>query len=157
MMTLTPNNRSAYERQFGEKNAKTGEWEFSATRLAMLNSLPLVTYAIGVVGASFIGERYGRRIVFVIINSFCLAGIALSYAGKSFDYAMAGRMIIQLHVGGEAWLVPMWMAEVVPAAVRGSSKLTNRSPPFFQDLLADSWSSFQWSVSTLSAMSSQVS
>uniref|UniRef100_A0A8H7KAI1 Major facilitator superfamily (MFS) profile domain-containing protein n=1 Tax=Bionectria ochroleuca TaxID=29856 RepID=A0A8H7KAI1_BIOOC len=111
---------TAYERQFGEKNAKTGEWEFSATRLAMLNSLPLITYAIGVVGASFIGERYGRRIVFVIINSFCLAGIALSYAGKSFDYAMAGRMIIQLHVGGEAWLVPMWMAEVVPAAVRGS-------------------------------------
>ncbi|VUC27305.1 unnamed protein product [Clonostachys rosea] len=111
---------TAYERQFGEKNAKTGEWEFTATRLAMLNSLPLLTYAIGVVGASFIGERYGRRIVFVIINCFCLTGIALSYAGKSFDYAMAGRMIIQLHVGGEAWLVPMWMAEVVPAAVRGS-------------------------------------
>ncbi|CAH0021592.1 unnamed protein product [Clonostachys rhizophaga] len=100
--------------------AMTGEWEFSATRLVMLNSLPLITYAIVVVGASFIGERYGRRIVFVIINSFCLAGIALSYAGKSFDYAMAGRMIIQLRVGGEAWLVPMWMAEVVPAAVRGS-------------------------------------
>ncbi|MCP6379708.1 sugar porter family MFS transporter, partial [Klebsiella pneumoniae] len=83
----------AYERVFGQPNAK-GVYGFTADRLAMLNSLPLLTYAIGVIGASFLGERWGRRVVFWGMNAICLVGIALCYAGRTYAVALVGRMIV---------------------------------------------------------------
>ncbi|KAK7919940.1 general substrate transporter [Apiospora marii] len=111
---------NAYERIFGEYNAKTKKYEFTVDHLAYLNAFPLVAYAFGVIVFSQIGERFGRRAVFYSMNCICIIGVAICYAGRSYAWALTGRIIINLHVGAEAWLVPMWLAEIVPAAVRGS-------------------------------------
>lgn len=73
------------------------------------------------------GERFGRRVVFYGMNCICISGVAICYAGTSYAAALLGRMIINLHIGAEAWLIPMWIAEMVPAAVRGSSKSSSLS------------------------------
>ena len=61
------------------------------------------------------------------MNSICLVGIALCYAGRTYAVALVGRMIVYGHVGAEAWLVVMWLAEILPAAIRGSS-MSNTVP-----------------------------
>ncbi|KAH7026648.1 low-affinity glucose transporter HXT1 [Microdochium trichocladiopsis] len=110
----------AYEEQFGEWNPKKQVWEFTPSRLAYLNSFPLITYALGVFLASFVGERYGRKTVFISMNSICLVGVIVAYTGRNYTEALVGRLVINIHVGMEAWLVPMWTAEIVPSAIRGS-------------------------------------
>ncbi|KAK8112358.1 aldehyde dehydrogenase [Apiospora kogelbergensis] len=112
---------NAYERTFGEYNEKKKTYGFTVDHLAYLNAFPLVAYAIGVIIFSQIGERFGRKAVFYSMNCICIIGVAICYAGRTYAWALAGRMIINLHVGAEAWLVPMWLAEIVPAAVRGSN------------------------------------
>jgi MFS transporter, SP family, sugar:H+ symporter len=69
--------------------------------------------------ASFVGERFGRRVVFVALNSICMVGTAICYSSQTYGQILAGRMIIQMHTGMQAWLVPMFQAEIVPAAIRG--------------------------------------
>ncbi|KAK7978745.1 aldehyde dehydrogenase [Apiospora saccharicola] len=107
-------------RIFGEYNAKTKKSGFTVDHLAYLNAFPLVAYAVGVIAFSQIGERFGRKAVFYSMNCICIIGVAICYVGRSYAWALTGRIIINLHVGAEAWLVPMWLAEIVPAAVRGS-------------------------------------
>lgn len=125
---------AAYERTFGEYNEKKKTYGFTVDHLAYLNAFPLVAYAIGVIIFSQIGERFGRKAVFYSMNCICIIGVAICYAGRTYAWALAGRMIINLHVGAEAWLVPMWLAEIVPAAVRGSSKSNAVETPAYYQL-----------------------
>ncbi|TPX07934.1 uncharacterized protein E0L32_010389 [Thyridium curvatum] len=108
-----------FEKRFGEFDPKTKKYGFSADHLAYFNSFPLILFALGVIVASQIGERFGRKAVLIIMNCICMSGIAVCYTSKTFGQILAGRMIIQMHVGMEAWCVPMFTAEIVPAAVRG--------------------------------------
>jgi len=107
---------------FGTYSESLDSYTIDANRLAFLNSFPLIAYALGVIGATFIGERFGRRIVFFGMNIICSTGVIICYTGRTYALALLGRMIINIHVGAEAYLVPMWLAEIVPAAIRGSSK-----------------------------------
>lgn len=54
------------------------------------------------------------------MNLICIVGCVICITSKSYGQMLAGRMVIYIHVGIEAWLVPMYQAEIVPAAVRGS-------------------------------------
>lgn len=67
-----------------------------------------------------LSERFGRRVVFVLMNSICASGAAVSYTSTTYGQILAGRMILQIHIGMEAALVPIFMGELVPAAVRGT-------------------------------------
>lgn len=70
--------------------------------------------------ASFVGERFGRRIVYILMNIICLCGIAVSYTAKSYGQVLAGRCIVNIYTGMEGWLIPMFTAELVPPPVRGA-------------------------------------
>lgn len=110
----------AFERKFGEFLPAQDRYGFTSSKLAYLNSFPLITYAIGVIVGSLIGERFGRKKLFVGMNFICIAGTVVCLTSKSYGQMLAGRMILYIHVGMEAWLIPMFQAEIVPAAVRGS-------------------------------------
>lgn len=86
----------------------------------MLNSLPLLSYGASLLLAGLIGERYGRRVVYLLMNSICLIGIGVTWSSKSYGQILAGRMIVHGYIGFESWLLPLFLAEMVPAAVRGS-------------------------------------
>jgi MFS family permease len=68
----------------------------------------------------FIGERYGRRLVLVLMQLLCLAGVAVTYTSTTFGQILAGRCLVQAYIGMQEWLVPMLQAELVPASIRGS-------------------------------------
>ncbi|EJT78520.1 hypothetical protein GGTG_03620 [Gaeumannomyces tritici R3-111a-1] len=102
--------------QFGELSPETGKYVLSPDRLAYLNSLPLITYAFGVVLSSRLSERFGRRLVFLLMNSICATGAAVSYTSTTYGQILAGRMVLQVHIGMKAALVPIFMGELAPAA-----------------------------------------
>ncbi|EOD51590.1 putative sugar transporter protein [Neofusicoccum parvum UCRNP2] len=109
-----------FEKQFGTYDPSSGDWEIDATHLAFLNSFPLISYAVAVFIAAHIGERYGRRAVLVLMQLVCLTGVIVTYTSNTFPQILVGRMLVNMHIGMEAWLVPMLQAEIVPAAVRGA-------------------------------------
>lgn len=86
---------------FGERDPATGKSALTPSQLAYLNSIPLITYAVGVVVASQLSERFGRKIVFLLMNSICMSGVAVSYTSTSYGQILAGRMMLQTHIGME--------------------------------------------------------
>lgn len=110
-----------FEKQFGEFNPKTQKYFLSASRLAYLNSFPLIMYGVGIVIGAQMSERWGRRIVVITMNVVCIVGVLVSFFSTTYGQVLGGRLILYLHVGMEGYLVPMYIAEIVPAAIRGSS------------------------------------
>lgn len=49
-----------------------------------------------------------------------IIGIAVSYSATTFGGALAGRVLVQCFVGWDNFLVPMFLAEVSPTALRGA-------------------------------------
>ncbi|KAH8882258.1 low-affinity glucose transporter HXT1 [Thozetella sp. PMI_491] len=109
-----------FVKRFGEQNPTTHAYFISTDRLAYLNSFPLLSNAVGVVVAALISERWGRRIILLSMNCICIGGIFCSLFAQTYAQVLAGRMLIQLHVGMESYLIPMYTAELVPAGIRGS-------------------------------------
>lgn len=85
-----------------------------------MNAIPLVGFAFGILGASLIGEAFGRRLIYVLVLIISIVGIGVSYSASTFGQILAGRILVNISVGMESWLVPMFQAEVVPAQVRGA-------------------------------------
>lgn len=114
------NEYSAFEERFGDYIPAKKAYGFTSNKLAYMNSFPLLIYAIGVIVGAQIGERWGRRLVFILTNIVCMAGTIVVFTAKSYTQLLAGRMMVNFHVGMEAFLIPMFQAEIAPAAVRGS-------------------------------------
>ncbi|KAM0349867.1 hypothetical protein ACHAP4_010222 [Fusarium culmorum] len=110
----------AFQHTFGDVCAPNGVCHISTTNLSLVNSIPYIAYAAALFIASFIGERFGRRIVYILMNIICLCGIAVSYTAKSYGQILAGRCIVNIYTGMEGWLIPMFTAELVPPPVRGA-------------------------------------
>ena len=111
----------AFQHRFGDVcNAKTGVCTIGTSHLSMLNSLPFVPFGISLPIAAIIGNRYGRRIIYILMNVVCLVGAGVTYSAKTYGQILAGRCIINIYTGFEAWLVPLFLAELVNPKIRGA-------------------------------------
>ncbi|KAJ5090801.1 hypothetical protein N7532_009485 [Penicillium argentinense] len=110
----------AYEKRFGTYNPKTKEWGFSTEHLSFLNSLGLPAKCVGALTGLLIAERFGRRISYLGMQIVVIVGIAVSYSATTYGGALAGRIIVQCFVGWDNFLVPMFLAEISPTALRGA-------------------------------------
>ncbi|KAL1897614.1 hypothetical protein Sste5346_003920 [Sporothrix stenoceras] len=112
---------TAFQQRFGNVcNKKTGVCTISTSHLSLLNSIPFILFAASLFIASSIGERFGRRAVYVAMNVVCLIGTGVTYSAKTYGQILAGRCIINIYTGFEAWLVPLFLAELVAAKIRGT-------------------------------------
>ncbi|KXH64672.1 hypothetical protein CNYM01_08201 [Colletotrichum nymphaeae SA-01] len=109
----------SFQQRFGDICNAKGVCRISTTRLSLLNSIPFLAYALGLPFASTIGETFGRRVVYILMNLVCIAGVSVTYTSQSFGQVLADRCIVHIYTGMESWLVPLFIAEVVPAKIRG--------------------------------------
>lgn len=93
--------------------------EITPTKLSLLNSLPRITFGLGILMGGVLGERFGRRPIYVLMLVICIIGTIISYTAKNFTQVVVGRMLNQMYTGMEGWLVPMFQAEIIPAQIRG--------------------------------------
>lgn len=120
---------------FGTYNKAKKEWGFSPQHLSFLNSLGDPAKGLGTIIGFLIGENFGRKPCFICMQFMALAGIAVTYSAKTYAQALAGRMIVQCFVGWEDWLVPMFLAELAPASVRGATVVVYVFGHFFGSLI----------------------
>jgi SP family sugar:H+ symporter-like MFS transporter len=110
----------AYEKRFGSYDPTTDEWGFSAEHLSFLNSLGLPAKCVGALCGLLVAERYGRRISYISMQFIVIIGIAVSYSAENYGAALAGRIVVQLFVGWDNFLAPMFLAEISPTMLRGA-------------------------------------
>lgn len=94
----------------------------SASELANLSSNIVSTFQGGAFFGSafgfFLSERYGRKPI-IVLSAFVFAiGVGLQLAGKLAEQ-YAGRVLTGLGVGASSMILPIYIAECIPAAIRG--------------------------------------
>ncbi|CAK7224707.1 hypothetical protein SBRCBS47491_005641 [Sporothrix bragantina] len=89
-------------------------------KLSILGSIGTPFRAMMLFVALTIAERWGRWIVFVIMQLGTLVGVTLLFTAHSFVQIVCGRVVLTMFSGWHDWLVPMYLAEIVPGPVRGS-------------------------------------
>ncbi|XP_042737262.1 solute carrier family 2, facilitated glucose transporter member 2 [Lagopus leucura] len=95
--------------------------------LTMYWSLSVSMFAVGGMVSSFtvgwIGDRMGRVKAMLVVNVLSIAGnllMGLAKLGPSHILIIAGRAITGLYCGLSSGLVPMYVSEVSPTALRGA-------------------------------------
>ncbi|MHB0730427.1 sugar porter family MFS transporter, partial [Roseomonas mucosa] len=84
----------------------------------------LVGAVLGALGTGWLSERIGRRrTVMVVATVFCLGALASSLARSPLELSLS-RVFLGLAVGGSSQVVPVYIAELAPAARRGRLVIT---------------------------------
>lgn len=87
-----------------------------------------VTVGAAAVSALLAGpscDVFGRKRVLLVASAIFTVGAVIMAAAMEIGMLLAGRIIIGLGVGLAAMAVPMYIAEVAPARVRGKLILVN--------------------------------
>ncbi|KAJ3461155.1 hypothetical protein MRS44_009708 [Fusarium solani] len=112
--------------QFGKYNAETGKYAFDPTHTSIMSSIPFIGKFLGCFIAGPAIERYGHRMVFVILSVISFIGVIMEItaadtgAGSGrFAQFLIGRVIVYISVGLVEVDVTTYLAEIVPAPFRG--------------------------------------
>ena len=85
----------------------------------LITSSLLFGAAFGAVIAGQLADRFGRRRLLMILAAVFLVGAAGTAVAPSIGLMVVARVVLGLAVGGASAVVPMFLAEISPAARRG--------------------------------------
>ncbi|MFC7344166.1 sugar porter family MFS transporter [Saccharopolyspora griseoalba] len=106
------------------------EFELSAQMKELVTSMILVGAIVGALAAGALADRFGRRrVLFAVAVVFALGAIAAAIAPDVGSLILA-RFVLGLSVGGASGMVPVYIAELAPARIRGGLMV------FFQLMVA---------------------
>ncbi|KAJ5692018.1 hypothetical protein N7462_001441 [Penicillium macrosclerotiorum] len=115
----TTQSMTAFTKQFGEYNPKTGEYAIPTYFLSLLNSLNYIGFAVGLVIGSLLSERYGRRWCMFVMSCYALVTATITVTSQTRGQILAARILNYIYVGMELSVVPVYQSEIVPGPVRG--------------------------------------
>ncbi|KAL2018052.1 hypothetical protein VTK56DRAFT_1318 [Thermocarpiscus australiensis] len=109
-----------YGRRFGEHNAATGTYDFSAVRQGTIVGLLPAGCLLGSLIAGKMADVVGRRLAISASALFCCVGniIEISSTTTWAQFAV-GRAVTGLGIGSLSVVVPMYQSESSPARIRG--------------------------------------
>lgn len=100
------------------------EFDIDSTWEQIIAASILLGAVIGALTCSWVSERRGRRgTILVIAVIFAVGAIACAFAPTPLLLSL-GRIVLGFAVGGGTQTVPMYVAELAPAAIRGRLVLT---------------------------------
>jgi SP family galactose:H+ symporter-like MFS transporter len=101
-------------------------WKLSDTSLEWLTTAVLFGAVIGAVSSGKLSDILGRKKM-IIINAFVFAigAIGCGYA-RNFQILFIMRIIVGVAIGITSYVVPMYIAEISPAAKRGTLVTLNQ-------------------------------
>ncbi|KAL9476293.1 hypothetical protein ACSS6W_006134 [Trichoderma asperelloides] len=115
-----------FVRQFGAYNPATKGYAFDSLHISLLSSLAFIGKFIGCFLAGPCIERFGHRIVFIMLAVVSVIGIIveITAAGTGpgtgrYAQFIVGRIIVYISVGLVEVNVTTYQAEIVPEAFRG--------------------------------------
>jgi SP family sugar:H+ symporter-like MFS transporter len=109
-----------YGRRFGEHNAATGSYDFSAARQGAIVGLLPAGCLFGSLIAGNIADSLGRRLAISVSALFCCVGNIIEISSESsWPQFAVGRLVTGLGIGSLSVAVPMYQSESSPAILRG--------------------------------------
>ncbi|CAG1965224.1 unnamed protein product [Fusarium graminearum] len=112
--------------QFGSYHADTDKYAFTSSDTSIISSIPFIGKFLGCLFAGPAIEKFGHRIVFILLSIVSFIGVILEitaadtgYGTGRFAQFLVGRIIVYISVGLVEVAVTTYQAEVVPAAFRG--------------------------------------
>ena len=95
------------------------EWVLTDSVKEWVVGIVLLGGMLGAISSSRFSDTFGRkRVNFITAILFTFASI-LSYYAQSVEYLVVSRFLIGLAVGIASYAVPLYIAEIAPAAKRG--------------------------------------
>ena len=95
------------------------EFDTNNTTEQMIAAGILLGAVVGALGGSVLSERIGRhRTILIICGVFILGSLSCAVAPGEYSLALC-RVVLGLAVGGATQTVPMYVAELAPALLRG--------------------------------------
>ncbi|NEA15803.1 sugar porter family MFS transporter [Streptomyces halstedii] len=82
-------------------------------------SVLLIGSVIGAMGSGRLADRWGRRRLLGTAGAVFLAGTAVAVFANGYGMLLAARIVLGLAVGTVSALVPVYLSEISPTAVRG--------------------------------------
>lgn len=113
------NNMQSFIDDYGLKDGNAEHRTLPSSWLSAASGTPLAGWIIGCLVAGFLTRRVGRKWTIIVICIVALVGMVIQVAVKNFWALVAGRLINAFSMGLEANCVPMYMAELAPASIRG--------------------------------------
>ncbi|KAI1846170.1 hypothetical protein JX266_007695 [Neoarthrinium moseri] len=104
-----------YGRDNGPNNPRT----LPSSWLSAASGTPIAGWIVGCLTAGYVTSKFGRKKTMVIICLIALVGMVIQCAVRNYWALMVGRLINAVSMGIEANTVPMYMAELAPASIRG--------------------------------------
>jgi sugar porter (SP) family MFS transporter len=85
----------------------------------LVTSLLLVGAAVGALFAGRIADRIGRRLTVLGTAVIFVVGVMLAAFAPTFPVLLIARVVIGLAVGSASMVVPLYIGELAPPAIRG--------------------------------------
>src|SRR3954454_13769877 len=76
--------------------------------------------AVGALFGGQLSDAWGRRRTIIVLAGMFFAGTLLVFLSPAFGVLVAGRVLLELAVGGVSTVVPVCLAELAPYEIRGS-------------------------------------
>jgi MFS transporter, SP family, sugar:H+ symporter len=109
-----------FGRRFGEYNAATDSYEFSAARQGTITGLLPIGCLFGSLIAGKIADTMGRRLAISVSSLFTCIGIIIEITSEHvWAQPAVGRLVNGFGIGALSVLVPMYQSESSPARIRG--------------------------------------
>ena len=93
--------------------------ELTSSQKELITSLCSAGAFVGAVIAGITADRYGRKVAIYAGCILFTIGAVIQAASYSLGQMAAGRLIVGFGVGSAAMIVPLYLAEIAPAKVRG--------------------------------------
>ncbi|CAG2018187.1 unnamed protein product [Fusarium graminearum] len=112
--------------QLGSYYAETDKYAFTSSDTSIISSIPFIGKFLGCLFAGPAIEKFGHRIVFILLSIISFIGVILEitaadtgYGTGRFAQFLVGRIVVYISVGLVEVAVTTYLAEVVPAPFRG--------------------------------------
>ncbi len=104
----------------------TGEFGLSPILEEVATSSVLVGAILGAIAGGFLADRIGRRLSIIAASTAFLAGTGVVVVAAGLPVFLVGRVLIGIAIGVASFVVPLYISEIAPSALRGGMVSLNQ-------------------------------
>lgn len=104
----------------------TGDFGLSPTLEEVATSSVLVGAILGAIAGGLLADRIGRRRSIIAASVAFLAGTGIVVVAADLPVFLAGRVLIGMAIGVASFVVPLYISEIAPSALRGGMVSLNQ-------------------------------
>lgn len=100
-------------------NPATGEFVLTARHQSIIFSVPLTGTVVGALASTPVQQRFGRKLALLIAYATSIGAVFLQLFAPTFAAFIVGRWWNAVSYGAALAIAPNFLADLVPAAMRG--------------------------------------